>query len=53
MSRMPQVSFEVFPPSPKTEDRFWTTVARLAVTDCVRAFKQTLDLDGTLTGEPR
>lgn len=31
MSRMPQVSFEVFPPSPKTEDRFWTTVARLAV----------------------
>ena len=31
MSRTPQVSFEVFPPAPKVEERFWTTVSRLAV----------------------
>ncbi|WP_119166013.1 methylenetetrahydrofolate reductase [Algihabitans albus] len=30
MSRMPQVSFEVFPPAPKAEERFWTTVSRLS-----------------------
>ena len=33
MSRTPQVSFEVFPPAPKAEERFWTTVSRLAVLD--------------------
>jgi methylenetetrahydrofolate reductase (NADPH) len=27
---VPHVSFEVFPPSPKAEERFWQTVARLS-----------------------
>ncbi len=31
MSRMPRVSFEVFPPAPKAEERFWTAVSRMAV----------------------